>query len=98
MFVISNFVISVAQLLGFVLTVYMWIVIGRVVVSWVSADPRNPVVVFLYAATEPVFSFLRRFLPLRFLGLDFAPMVLLLIIMFLQGFLVQTLKEIAVRM
>lgn len=95
MFVVNNFMMAVAQLLDFVLTAYMWIILGRAVISWVSADPHNPIVRFLYEATEPVLSRIRRFVPLSFGGLDFSPMILILGIMFVQSFLVQTLKQIA---
>ncbi len=84
-----------AQLINFILTAYMWIIVGRVVVSWVNADPYNPIVRFLYQLTEPVLSKIRGMLPLAVGGVDFSPMVLILVIMFLQNFLVQTLKQIA---
>ena len=48
MFVVNNFMMAIAQLLDFVLTAYMWIIIGRAVISWVNADPHNPIVRFLY--------------------------------------------------
>lgn len=95
MLVVNNFVMTLAQLIDFVLTAYMWIIIGRAIISWVNADPYNPIVRFLYEATEPVLSRIRRFLPISFGGIDFSPMVLIIGIMFLQGVVVQTLKEIA---
>jgi YggT family protein len=95
MFVMNNFIIALAQLLDFLLSAYMWIVIGRAVISWVSADPRNPVVRFLYEVTEPVLSRIRRLLPLSMGGIDFSPMILIMVIMFLQSFLVPTLKQMA---
>ncbi len=98
MFVVNNLMMAVAQLIDFVLTAYMWIIIGRAVISWVNADPHNPIVRFLYEATEPVLSRIRRYVPLSFGGLDFAPMILILGIMFLQSFVVQTLKQIAIGM
>jgi YggT family protein len=98
MFVVNNFMSAIAQLLDFLLTAYMWILIGRAVISWVNADPYNPVVRFLYDATEPVLSRIRRWLPISFGGIDFSPMILILAIMFLQSFLVATLKQLAMRM
>ncbi len=98
MFVVNNFLMAVAQLLDFLLTVYMWIIIGRVIISWVNADPYNPIVRFLYEATEPLLSRIRRMLPLSFGGIDFSPMILILAIMFVQSFLIQTLKQLAVGM
>jgi len=98
MFVVNNFLLAVAQLLDFLLTIYMWIIIGRAIISWVNADPYNPIVRFLYEVTEPVLSRIRRVLPISFGGIDFSPMILILGIMFLQSFLVQTLKQLAMRM
>jgi YggT family protein len=98
MFVMNNFMMAIAQLLDFLLTAYMWIIIGRAVISWVNADPSNPIVRFLYEATEPVLSRIRRFLPMSMGGIDFSPMILILGIMFLQSFLVQTLKQVAMSM
>jgi YggT family protein len=98
MFVVNNFMSAIAQLIDFLLSAYMWIIIGRAIISWVNADPYNPIVRFLYEATEPVLSRIRRYLPISFGGIDFSPMILILAIMFLQSFLVQTLKQLALRM
>ena len=95
MFVAHNFIMAVAQLIDFVLTAYMWIIIGRAVVSWVNADPYNPIVKILYGATEPLLGRIRRVLPMSMGGIDFSPMVIIVIIMFLQSFLVPTLMQIA---
>ncbi len=73
----------------------MWIVIARAVISWVSPDPYNPIVRFLYAATEPVLYRLRRYLPLYAGGIDFSPIVVIVAIYFLQSFLVQSLYDLA---
>lgn len=95
MFVLSNFIQSVAILLNFVCQAYMWIVFGRVIISWVNADPYNPIVRFLYEATEPVLGRIRRMLPISMGGIDFSPMILILAIIFLQNFLVESLYQIA---
>ncbi|MBW1635445.1 MAG: YggT family protein [Deltaproteobacteria bacterium] len=95
MFVVNNFMMAIAKLIDFLLTIYMWIIIGRAVVSWVNADPYNPVVRFLVEATEPLLGRIRRFLPISMGGIDFSPMILIMVIMFLQSFLVPTLKQIA---
>ncbi|MBU1566651.1 MAG: YggT family protein [Proteobacteria bacterium] len=98
MFVVNNFMSAVAQLLDFLLTAYMWILVGRAVISWVNPDPSNPIVRFLYEVTEPVLSRIRRWLPINMGGIDFSPMILILGIMFLQSFLIQTLRQLAMRM
>ena len=94
MFMLSNFLLAVAKLLNFVLSAYIWVIIGRAVISWVNADPYNPIVRFLIQVTEPVLSKIRRVLP-PMGGLDLSPMLLILAVIFLQSFLVPTLQQIA---
>jgi len=76
----------------------MWVIIGRAVVSWVNADPYNPIVRFLYTVTEPVLSAIRRRVPVFYSGVDFSPIVVILAIVFLRTFVVQTLLQLAHRL
>ncbi len=94
MFIISNFLSSIAMLLDFVLSAYMWVIIGRAIISWVNADPYNPIVRFLYEITEPPLARIRRYVPV-FGGIDFSPMILILAVLFLRSFLVPTLQHLA---
>ena len=98
MFVISNLLIAVATILDIGLSVYMWIIIGRAVVSWVNADPYNPIVRFLHSTTEPVLSAIRRRVPVFYSGIDFSPILVILAIVFLRAFVVQTLLQLAHRL
>lgn len=96
MFVFGNFINAVANLLNFVLGAYMWIIVGRAIISWVNPDPHNPIVKFLYHVTEPLMARIRRFLPFTAAGgIDFSPIILILAILFLQSFLVPTLRGLA---
>ena len=98
MFVISNFLVAVAKVLDIALTLYMWIIIARAVISWVNPDPYNPIVRFLNSVTEPVLYYIRRRLPLNFGGMDFSPILVILCIIFIQVFLVQSLMQLAARL
>ena len=95
MFVVSNFLSALATMLDLVLSAYIWIIIGRAIVSWVSADPYNPIVRFVYEVTEPLLSRIRRVVPIFGGGIDFSPMILIIAIMFLRGFIVPTLQQLA---
>lgn len=95
MFVASNFMMALAGIIDFLLTAYMWVIIGRAVISWVNADPYNPIVRFLYEITEPLLGRIRRILPVSMGSMDFSPVILIVIIMFLQSFLVPTMKQMA---
>ena len=98
MFVGNYFLVAVANLLNLVLIAYMWIIIARAILSWVSPDPSNPIVRFLYRVTEPVLRPVRHRLPTLAMGLDLSPMVVLLGIYFLQQFLVPVLYRLASEM
>lgn len=95
MFVLANLVEALASVLSLVLTVYVWILVIRALISWVNPDPYNPIVRLLYGLTEPVLRRARRILPLYAGGIDFSPLVVLVIIVFLQQFLVQSLYDLA---
>jgi YggT family protein len=96
MFVLGNLLIAVAKILDLALTIYMWIIIGRAVISWVNPDPYNPIVQFLYRVTEPVLSPIRSRIPFGNMGIDISPILVILAIVFLQSFLVRSMMELAV--
>jgi YggT family protein len=89
----SNFIVALARVIDIVLTVYMWIIVARALISWVNPDPYNKIVIFLQRVTEPVLQPIRRIIPQHNLPIDFAPLAVLLIIMFLQYFIVQTMIQ-----
>ena len=98
MFIFSNFLMAIAKILNIGLTIYMWIIIARAVISWVSPDPYNPIVRFLNNVTEPVLYRIRRFIPVYFGGFDFSPILVIVAIIFIQTFLIQSLYQLAARL
>ena len=98
MFVFGNFIGAVARILDVLLTIYLWVIVIRAVLSWVNPDPYNPIVRIIHQVTEPVLGRLRRLIPLRGMGIDFSPIIVLLLILFLQSFLVQSLLEMSYRL
>jgi YggT family protein len=93
MFILANLINAVAYLLDTLLTIYLYILIARALISWVNPDPYNPIVSFLHRVTEPVLHPIRRRIP-DLGGLDISPIVAFLVIIFLQKFLVRSLFEI----
>ena len=81
------FISAIFQVLHAILSIYFWIVIGRAIISWVNPDPYNPIVRFLHSATDPVFDRIRRIIPLQFSGIDFTPILVLIILGVLQNIL-----------
>jgi len=94
---LGYFLQALAGLLDMVLFLAMIIVIARAVLSWVSPDPYNPIVRIINQLSEPMLFMVRKHVP-YIAGIDFSPLIVLLLIMFLDNFLVATLNRIAIPM
>jgi len=94
MYFIGYLIRAMANILNMVLTIYLWIIIARAVLSWVNPDPYNPIVRFIHNVTEPVLGKLRSKMPLYFGGMDFSPMIVILIIVLLTNWLVPSLDQL----
>ncbi|MGH7374698.1 MAG: YggT family protein [Candidatus Rokuibacteriota bacterium] len=71
--------------LGWLLNAYSWVIIAAALITWVSPDPRNPIVLFLRQVTEPVLAPVRRLLPpWKTGGLDFSPLIVIIAIQFVE--------------
>jgi len=79
-----------------VLQIYVWLLIAAAILSWLIAfnvvNTHNQVVAvigdFLYRITEPVLRPIRSFMP-NLGGLDISPVILILIIFFIQSVIVR---------
>lgn len=91
------------ELLGFIsylLTLYVYILIAAAVLSWLVAfnvvNPRHPVVSvigeFLYRITEPVLRPIRNRLP-SLGGIDISPVLVILIIFFIQSVVIPNVAK-----
>lgn len=98
MYFIGNFIVALASILNMILTIYMWVVIARAVLSWVNPDPYNPIVRFIHNVTEPVLYQVRRRVPVNFGGIDFSPIIVILVIIFLSSWLVPSLGQFGARL
>ena|SRR5437763_11356641 len=97
MFVVGNLVSAIATVLQWVLNALTIVIIINALLSWVRPDPSNPIVRFLDQVSDAVCDPIRRLFPTVIGGLDLAPMVVLLVIMFLQRFVVGSLHDLAAR-
>jgi uncharacterized protein YggT (Ycf19 family) len=97
MLALSHLLNGAAMVLDGFLWIYLLILLARAITSWVSANPRNPIVAFLYMVTEPAIRAIRRRLPtnLRYFPLDIAFLVLLAIVLFLDYGIVPLLRDYA---
>ena len=71
-------VLWLLQVVHLAISIYIWIIIIRALISWVNPDPFNPIVRFLYRATEPVLRPVRRSLPTYQIGIDLSPLLVII--------------------
>src|SRR5262249_61578310 len=97
MFVLGNLIGAVATVVDVVRSALGIVLIVNALLSWVRPDPSNPIVRFLDQVSDAVCDPIRRLFPTVVGGLDLAPMIAILAIMFLRMFVVTSLKELALR-
>ncbi len=95
MSILREMILAIAQVVDLAFSIYIFIVIARALISWVSPDPYNPIVRFLHSATDPVLYRIRRLIPLQFGGIDFTPLLLLVGLAFVQRILKALLVQLA---
>ncbi len=87
----SGLYIYIAQLLHYLLEIYMWIIIIAAIISWVSPDPYNPIVKFLRSATEPVLGRVRKLVGNKFGPIDISPVIVIIVIVLIQRLLAKSI-------
>ncbi|AQW86435.1 putative membrane protein, YGGT family [Campylobacter pinnipediorum subsp. caledonicus] len=93
--ILSTFISALANILHSIIQIYIWVVIISALISWVRPDPYNPIVQLLARLTEPVYGFIRKFIPTVFGGIDITPIVLLLALQFIDLFFIRLLFAFA---
>jgi YggT family protein len=83
---------QLVNFIGWLLNLYSWVIIAAALITWVSPDPRNPIVQFLHRITEPVLAPVRRLLPpWKTGGLDLSPLIVLIAIQFVERVILPSL-------
>jgi YggT family protein len=93
--------IELLQFISYLLTIYVYVVIAMAILSWLIAfnvvNTRNPVVhmiaELLYRLTEPVLRPIRNLLP-NMGGIDISPIILFLIILFIQSVILPNIAKL----
>ena len=77
---VNPILFTLGQITNYCVTIYVWIIVARVLLTWVNPNPYSPLMRFLSSATDPVLNWGRRLMPFTFGGLDFSPVVVLIIL------------------
>ncbi len=95
--ILGYLVLTLARVLQLLINLYSFVVAIAVLMSWIQADPYNPIVRLLHQVTEPAFSLARRFIPTKLyrFGIDFAPIVVFILLIAVDTIVVNLLFDFA---
>ncbi len=90
--------VGILEVVGMLFTLLEWLVIAAALVTWVSPDPRNPIVQFLFRSTEWLLRPCRKILPPRITGgIDFSPIIAIAVIILVRAVVFSLLTGGALR-
>ncbi len=95
MMVVGTLLNAVAMILSMLINLYVWVIVIAALVSWVRPDPYNPIVQVLNRLTQPLYARLRSIIPTAINGIDFAPLIVAVLLKFIDLSLVQILANYA---
>ena len=94
MFVLAELIISIARLVSLVFSIVYFVLVIRIILSWVNPDPYNEIVQMIYRISDPILAPFRR-LPLQMGGMDLSPIVAFIVLSVLRNFIVNVLYQLA---
>lgn len=83
---------GIVKVIEIFLNMVQLLIIMSVLISLLSADPYNPIVKFVRDCTEPIYRPLRRFTNKIPGPLDWAPLIVIFIIIFIQQMLIRSIR------
>ena len=95
MIVLSTLIQAFATILHTLINIYIWVVIIAALITFVRPDPYNPIVQILFRLTNPVYAFIRKYVPTLIGGIDLAPLIVILTLQFIDLFAVKLLFALA---
>ncbi|AFL68038.1 YggT family protein [Sulfurospirillum barnesii] len=95
MIVLATLIEAFATILHTLINIYIWVVIIAALITFVRPDPYNPIVQILFRLTNPVYAFIRKFVPTLIGGVDLAPLIVILVLQFVDLFAVKLLFALA---
>lgn len=83
----------IRQVVSVAFEVYSWILIIRILLSWIKHNPYQPIIRFIYEVTEPYLRIFRRVVP-AYGGVDFSPIVAFFFLRIIEWIVIKLLYYI----
>jgi YggT family protein len=84
---------ALISIINFILTVYTFVIIARVFLTWTNISPYHPVSQWIYRLTEPVLAPIRRFMPQTGM-FDWSPMIAMILVIIVRQVVIMVLSSI----
>ena len=82
----TGIAVGLVQVVSMLFQLLIFLIVAAALVTWVSPDPRNPIVQFLFRSTEWLLRPCRKILPPRWTGgIDFSPIIAILLIVLIRA-------------
>jgi len=104
MFILGDVIITVANVIHIIFSLYQVVIFVAVIMSWIRPNPQvefvRTILIVITRLTEPVFSWVRQKLPKSFLslGIDFTPIIVLIAVYAADSLLYRILMNIGIRL
>ena len=86
--------LSIAELLGLLINVFIFSILIQVIISWVNPGMHNPVMALLHSLTEPLLAPARRVIP-PISGLDLSPIIVIVCLQLASMLAVAPIRDLA---
>lgn len=91
--ILNSLIYSIIEILQIVINIYTWVIVITALISWVNPDPYNPIVQILYKLSAPAYNLVRK-IPTRIGNIDLAPLIIVLILQFLNIFISNLVRSV----
>jgi YggT family protein len=82
------------RVVNFFFSIITWMVLIRVILSWIPHNPKSPLLRILYEVTDPILAPIRRLMPKSGMALDFSPIIAIILLGFVQRFIINLIHSI----
>ncbi len=95
---LAGFIRIIAGLLNIVVKILYFLIIARVVFSWINLYALEPLIEVVYRITEPVLRPLRIVFRISNIGIDLSPLIAFILLFLIERFIINGLYTLSARL
>ncbi|MCW3490732.1 YggT family protein [Dethiobacter alkaliphilus] len=83
---------QLVQLVNWFFIILRWMILARILMSWIPNSRNNAVAQFIYEGTEPILAPFRKLMPKGAMPLDFSPIIAIIALHLINGVVVTMIR------